>query len=108
MSKSYSEIEGLIYQWGCERGIVQNGRPMSQAVKCAEECVELLTAINKGSESEARDALGDVFVTLVMTAAVMDFKLLDCIYEAYGEIKNRKGFLRQDGMFIKEADYANT
>lgn len=102
MARSYQEVENLIYDWGVRLGIVANAKPMSQAVKCAEECVELLSAINNGSESDARDALGDVFVTLVMTAATMDMKLLDCIYEAYDQIKGRTGFLRQDGTFIKE------
>lgn len=103
MSKSYAEIEGLVYQWGCERGIVQNGKPMSQAIKCGEEVNELLSAINRCSESEIIDALGDVWVTLVMTASTMNLNLVDCMYAAYEDIKGRTGFLRQDGTFVKSA-----
>lgn len=101
MSKSYAEIEGKVYQWGCERGIVQNGKPMSQALKALEEVQELLSAINRCSESEVVDAMGDVWVCLLMTASIMNLNLVDCMYAAYDDIKDRKGFLRQDGTFIK-------
>ncbi len=107
MNRSYSEIEGLVYQWGCERGIVQNGKPMGQAIKCLEEVTELIDAFNRGSETDVRDALGDIWVTLVMCASTMDTRLIDCMYEAYDQIKDRKGFLRSDGVFIKEPSHAN-
>lgn len=102
MSKSYQEVENLVYDWGVRTGIVANGKPMSQAIKCAGEAVEVIDAINQCSESEVVDALGDVWVCLLMTASTMNLNLVDCMYAAYEDIKDRKGFLRQDGTFIKE------
>lgn len=100
---SYAEIELKVVRWGEARGIVQNGKPMGQAIKCLEETTELLDAINKGNVVEVRDALGDIWVTLVMTAATMDINLLECMYEAYEEIKDRKGTLLPSGIFVKES-----
>lgn len=103
MARSYQEVENLVYDWGVRTGIVQNGKPMSQALKALEEVQELLSAINRCRESEIIDALGDVWVCLLMTASTMNLNLVDCMYAAYDDIKDRKGFLRQDGTFIKES-----
>ena len=100
--KSYSDIERKVLQWGSDRGIVQNGMPMGQAIKTLEETTELLDAINKGKDADVRDALGDIWVTLVMCAATMDIDLVECMYQAYDEIKDRKGYLTPQGIFIKE------
>ena len=100
--RSYQEIDRKVYDWGIARGIVPNAKPMGQAIKCLEEVTELIDAVNRGSEADIRDALGDVWVTLVMTAATMDMNLVECMYLAYDQIKDRKGFLRQDGVFVKQ------
>lgn len=101
--KSYQDIETKVRVWGHERGILQNGQPMGQAIKALEEVTELLDAINKGNTTEIRDALGDVWVTLVMCAGTMDITLLECFYEAYDQIKDRKGYLTPEGIFVKES-----
>ncbi len=101
--KSYSDIEAKVLQWGQARGIVQHGKPMGQALKTLEEVQELLQAIDEGSPGSVRDALGDIWVTLVMCAATMDINLLDCMYDAYNEIKDRKGRLMPNGVFCKDA-----
>lgn len=100
---SYAEIELKVLQWGEGRGIVQHGKPMGQAIKTLEECTELLDAINKGNAEEVKDALGDIWVTMVMCAATMDINLVDCFYQAYDEIKDRKGTLLPSGIFVKES-----
>lgn len=124
---SYAEVEMKIVQWGEARGIVQNGQPVGQARKTAEEASELVEAMAKitlikrlakampdlmdrpefiaeasKAEAEAKDAIGDVVVTLIMGAATIDVNVLDCIKGAYEEIKDRKGYLRPDGVFVKE------
>jgi NTP pyrophosphatase (non-canonical NTP hydrolase) len=103
---SYAEIEMKVVQWGEARGIVQNSKPMAQAIKTLEETTELLAAINKRSLPEAKDAIGDIVVTLIMVCAILDVDLVDCLHGAYNEIKDRKGHLRPDGVFVKET--ANT
>lgn len=99
---SYKQVEFLVKQWGADRKITTNGTAMGQAIKTAEEANELLAAINKGSEAEAMDAIGDIWVTLVMVAEIMGVDLTYCFHLAYNEIKDRKGTLGADGIFYKE------
>ena len=100
MSYSYYEME--VVRWGEARGIVQNGTAISQAIKTLEETTELLDAINKNNLTEVKDAVGDIVVTLLMVCAVLDINLVDCLAKAYGEIKDRKGYLTPEGTFVKE------
>lgn len=99
---SYAEVEMKIVQWGEARGIVQNATAMSQAIKTLEETTELLAAINKNNIEETKDAVGDIVVTLIMVCAVLDIGLVDCLKGAYNEIKDRKGYLTKEGVFVKE------
>jgi NTP pyrophosphatase (non-canonical NTP hydrolase) len=99
---SYAEVEMKIVQWGEARGIVQNATAMSQAIKTLEETTELLDAINKKNLDETKDAIGDIVVTLIMICAVLDVDLVSCLRGAYSEIKDRKGYLTKEGVFIKE------
>lgn len=99
---SYAEVEMKIVQWGEARGIVQNATAMSQAIKTLEETTELLAAINKKNIEETKDAVGDIVVTLIMVCAVLDINLVDCLKGAYNEIKDRKGYLTKEGVFVKE------
>ena len=52
---------------------------------------------------DLKDAIGDVFVTLVMVAGCAGLDIQACIAQAYDEIKSRKGYLRPDGVFVKES-----
>ena len=99
---SYADVEMLVLQWGEKRQITKNGTAMGQAIKTAEEVNELLAGINKHSITEVKDALGDIWVTMVMVAAILDLNLVDCFYHAYDQIKDRKGTLGADGIFYKE------
>jgi NTP pyrophosphatase (non-canonical NTP hydrolase) len=99
---SYSEVEMKVLQWGEARGIVQNATAMSQAIKTLEEVTELFDALNKNSLEEAKDAIGDIVVTLIMVSAVLDVDLVKCLEGAYNEIKDRKGYLTPEGIFVKE------
>lgn len=99
---SYAEVEMKIVQWGEARGIVQNATAMSQAIKTLEETTELLAAINKKDLDETKDAVGDIVVTLIMVCAVLDIDLVQCLKGAYAEIKDRKGYLTKEGVFVKE------
>ena len=99
---SYAEVEMKVVQWGEARGIVQNATAMSQAIKTLEETTELLAAINKKNIEETKDAVGDIVVTLIMVCAVLDINLVDCLKSAYNEIKDRKGYLTKEGVFVKE------
>jgi len=100
---SYADIEMKVIQWGEARGIVQNSTPAAQATKTMEELYELLDAIKAGDRSAMADAYGDILVTLIMGCACADLDLVECLAGAYNEIKDRKGYLTPEGIFVKEA-----
>jgi len=100
---SYADIEMKVVQWGEARGIVQNSTPAAQAKKTLEELDELYAAIAKGDREAMADAYGDILVTLVMGCACADLDLVTCFKGAYNEIKDRKGFLNKEGIFVKES-----
>jgi len=99
---SYAATEIKVIQWGEARGIVQNSTPEAQAVKTQEELDELIDAIRNGDKEAMKDAYGDILVTLVMGCACADLDLVECFKGAYEEIKDRKGYLGADGIFVKQ------
>jgi NTP pyrophosphatase (non-canonical NTP hydrolase) len=100
---SYSMIEMNVIRWGEDRGIVQNSNPRAQAIKTLEEAGELLQAIADNDREAMIDAYGDILVTLVMGCATADLDLVKCFEHAYGQIKDRKGHLTPEGIFVKES-----
>ena len=99
---SYANVEIDVIRWGEARGIVQNSTPYAQAVKTREELQELFTAIAKGDRAEMADAYGDLLVTMVMGCACADLDLVECFKGAYSEIKDRRGYLNEQGIFVKQ------
>lgn len=100
--KTYRELEMQVIQWGEARGIVQNSTPMAQYKKTREEVGELHDAIYTNDRAAMMDAYGDILVTLIMGCATADIDLVSCLELAYNEIKDRKGYLNADGVFVKE------
>lgn len=117
-------------QWGRDRGIIQNGRLDTQALKLCEEATETLIAARKvhaltgrntekawvnGGElpeaekqetaaylAELADGIGDTMVVLAQLCAMSGLNMYECLEGAYETIKDRKGFLNSDGVFVKE------
>ena len=100
----HKTVDNKIDQWFEDRGIVANGKTMSQAIKTLEETTELIDAINTNNLLEIVDAVGDIYVTLRGVCIVEGIDLSFCAEAAYNEIKDRKGYLRADGTFVKEHD----
>jgi NTP pyrophosphatase (non-canonical NTP hydrolase) len=100
---SFAEIEMEVVRWGEDRHIVQNSTPYAQAIKTLEEAQELLCAIQAKDREAMIDAYGDILVTLVMGCATADLDLVSCFKHAYEQIKDRKGHLSPEGIFIKES-----
>ena len=100
MTYAHTEID--VIRWGEQRGIVQNSTPYAQALKTKEELEELFEAISKGDREAMADAYGDILVTLVMGCACADLDLVTCFKGAYLEIKDRKGHLNKEGIFVKD------
>ena len=100
---SWTEFELRTIRWAEDRRIIPNSTPMAQAIKTLEEVTELLSALHRGDREEMIDAYGDVLVTLIISAALADVDLTKCLEAAYAQIKDRKGTLRADGVFVKES-----
>jgi len=100
---SYADLELKVIRWGEARGIVQTSTPAAQAKKTLEELDELYAAIRENNREEMIDAYGDILVTLIMGCACADLNLTDCLEHAFNQIKDRKGFLSADGIFVKSA-----
>jgi NTP pyrophosphatase (non-canonical NTP hydrolase) len=99
---SYRATEMKVIQWAQDRQIIPNSTPMAQAIKTKEEVGELFDALMTKDHSALRDAYGDILVTLIIGAALADVDLVDCLNDAYNEIKDRKGHLNAAGIFVKE------
>lgn len=99
---SYAEVEMKVVQWSEARKIIPNSTALAQSVKAVEEINELVKALEDDNIEEAIDAVGDTVVCLINVCALMDVNLVDCLKAAYNEIKDRKGYLGTDGIFVKE------
>lgn len=103
MSVSYEQLALDVIRWAEARKIIPNSRPLAQAIKTHEELGELLSALNRDNYEEALDAYGDIMVTLIVGADLAGIDLLDALAHAYNQIKDRRGTLRNDGVFVKES-----
>ena len=98
------EMIGLIHQWGEDRGITINGNAQTQCLKLGSEFGELCDNLAKGRHDAAKDDIGDMIVVLIMIASLIGTDIPECLQVAYNDIKDRKGYLNSDGVFIKEGD----
>ena len=92
-----------VEQWSIDKGL-DKGNSFTQFAKTSEECGEVAAALCRNDIDALRDGIGDVIVTLVILAQQNNMTLQECLEQAYGEIKDRKGIMSKDGSFIKEAD----
>ena len=100
---SYAAVEIKIIQWSEARKIIPNSTPETQLLKAMSELGELADATIKKDRDAIVDAVGDVMVCLVNYCALQDLNLVDCMQVAYDQIKNRKGTLLSNGLFVKDA-----
>lgn len=100
------ELEQKVIKWSTDRGIIQNSTAMSQTLKAMSEMGELADNVNKGRD--CRDDIGDVIVCLINISAIKGYTLTECLEVAYNDIKDRKGYMNENGVFIKEGDDAKS
>jgi hypothetical protein len=100
---SYAELEMKVLQWSEQRKIVPNSTPLAQTRKALEEIQELYDALVLDDRNEAIDAVGDTMVCLINVCALMDVNLTDCLEAAYHQIKDRRGYMNAEGIFVKES-----
>jgi NTP pyrophosphatase (non-canonical NTP hydrolase) len=99
---AYEDLEHLVLCWSRDRGIIPNATPVAQLLKAVSEMGELADAVNKNHFHDMVDAVGDVVVCLINLCELKDVSLTFCLQEAYDQIKDRKGYLNPNGVFVKE------
>ena len=99
---SFSELELKVLRWAEARKIIPNSSSHVQALKLVSEVGELCDAVIKKDRDGVIDGLGDSLVVLIILADIESLNLLSCLESAYNEIKDRRGTLQPNGVFIKE------
>jgi len=101
--KDLNTLTTFIEAWGEDKGILPNPDATAQFFKTQEEVDELYAAIRKGDREEAKDAIGDIFVTLVMQCGAWNLTMGECVEHAYEIISKRTGKMVA-GQFVKDGD----
>lgn len=91
-----------IKQWARDRKIIPNSTPSAQLLKTMSELGELADATLKNSHDGIVDGIGDVLVTLIIYSTLQNIEIEDALQAAYMEIKDRRGTLTTEGVFVKE------
>lgn len=99
---TFKFYEEVVQEWARDRKIIPNAKPHVQLMKTGSELGELFDAEIKGDMPGIVDGIGDVLVTLIIYAELRGLDLTDCLASAYNEIKDRKGTLLENGVFVKE------
>jgi NTP pyrophosphatase (non-canonical NTP hydrolase) len=126
-SMNYEELSALVLQWGEDKGIFAKSTPLRQLDKTQEELDETREALQKlvslGDQEildeklltedldsltleedtllEAKDGIGDMLVTIILLAKMLNMDSVDCLQSAYDVIKKRTGKM-VNGQFVKD------
>jgi NTP pyrophosphatase (non-canonical NTP hydrolase) len=124
---NYEELSTLVLQWGEDKGIFAKSTPLRQLDKTQEELDETKEALQKLASltdqqilseklltddpdtldleedalAEAKDGIGDMLVTIILLAKMVDMDTVDCLQSAYDVIKKRTGKM-VNGQFVKD------
>lgn len=96
-------LNANVIEWAKARRIIPNAKPIVQLGKTVSELGELFDAEIKGDTAGIVDGIGDIVVTLIIYANLHGLTLEYCLAFAYAEIKDRKGMLLPNGVFVKDA-----
>lgn len=90
-----------VKEWGKQKGI---DNPYRQLNKVTEELGEWAHEICRDNFTtpEAKDACGDLLVTIIILADICGLDPIECLEAVYKEIRWRNGYT-SEGMFIKES-----
>ena len=87
--------------WFVDRGLnTFDGK--AQLGKLKEEVDELVDARLKDDREEEIDAVGDILVVLIGYCMQRNLDIFECLQVAYDVIKDRKGKVNEQGIFVKE------
>ena len=101
MHASWNDLELKVIRWAEARKIIPRSTPQAQLLKTVEELGELVGAVARNNMPKIEDGFGDVLVTLIIAADLLGVDLKQCLANAYDEIKDRKGELMPNGVFVK-------
>lgn len=106
----YELLAHKVKLWADERGL-KNADPKIQWMRVTEEVGEIRDVLlkpNKFDEPEhaLKDAIGDSMVTLIVLAHQLELDTVECLEQAYNEIKDREGVL-VNGTYVKKEDLKN-
>lgn len=110
------ELIDNVIQWAEDRNIIEGSTVVKQLDKTSEEFNELQRAValyefhedakihyDNPITEEVMDAYGDILVTLIISAKMLDIHLEDALAQAFEVIRHRKGKMI-NGKFVKEED----
>ena len=122
-SMKYEELSKLVIEWGGNKGILDSSTPLRQLDKTQEELDETREALKKLNDfdyqrdlmenigvptptkedilAEVKDGIGDMLVTIVLLAKMVDMDTVDSLDAAYSVIKKRTGKM-VNGQFVKD------
>jgi len=122
-SMKYEELSKLVIEWGESKGILDSSTALRQLDKTQEELDETRTALKKLNDfdhqrdlmevlgmpttnkedilAEVKDGIGDMLVTIILLAEMVELDTTDCLNAAYDVIKQRTGKM-VDGQFVKD------
>lgn len=99
---SIDQLEMAVIRWAEARKILPRSTPQAQLCKLLEEVGELAEGINKGKPDKIKDSVGDALVVLIILSDMHGLSLRECLASAYTEIRDRKGTMNHEGIFVKE------
>ena len=73
--KTLEQLRPLIIEWANNKELIKLENAPKQRLKLIEECGELASAILKNNVDEQKDAIGDIFVVLVILSEQLDSEL---------------------------------
>ena len=122
-SMKYEELSKLVIEWGESKGILDSSTALRQLDKTQEELDETREALKKLNNfdyqrdfmedlgmppeneedilAEVKDGIGDMLVTIVLFAKMVELDTTDCLNAAYDVIKQRTCKMVV-GQFVKD------
>lgn len=101
---TFEDLVERVESWASDRGILDYSSAQTQLMKTVSELGELADATIKHDRDGVIDGVGDVLVTLAIYARLQGVTLTDCLESAYSVIKDRRGRLTPEGIFVKEEE----
>ena len=99
--QGFNDLQLNVIRWAEQRRIIPNSTPQAQFLKAVSEMGELADGIAKNDRDLVEDSVGDVLVCLINMCALMDMDVVHCLGRAWNDIKDRKGHMNTEGIFIK-------